>query len=316
MGSYKQWAASFAKNGPARVTWVCGRERVLVSEVVDSVVRGVSPDYVEVYAAGRDREPDIWEAALSSLSVQTRVVIVRNVAALKAWGHLHAWLRERPRHIYLVFDDDREDFPRDDGQLGVPLTWLRDTTLGQLVRCSALDPVDAVAWAQRQLPGLEDWQARRLLERASGSLSEVRTVLAKARMLGGINDAAIDMLCSELPGDFADRLILGDRRGAMLAADSMGQDGLGFSLGLLASRLETLGTLHRAARDNVSRRDVTAKLGVPAFLAQKYAGVAKDYGEERVARCWVTLVAVEDAYRSGKATGAAEVLVVSWLGST
>lgn len=314
MSSYRQWAASFAKNGPARATWVCGPERVLVWEVCAAVVTGARAQYSDFCTAGREREQDIWERVLSSLSTARRVVVVRDCGRLKNWSHLRAWLNDRPTGVYLVFQSAETDFPRDgDGKLEIPAVWLRDSTLGQLVRCSALSPDDAVMWARAQLPSLSEMQARHVLDRAAGNLSEVRTVLAKARTLGGaVNATALDMLCSELPGDFVDKLILGDRKGAMLAADSMGDDGLGYSLGLLASRLETLSILHRAARDNVSRRDVVGRLGVPAFLAQRYAGIAKDYGEERVARSWLALAAAEDAYRSGTTIGAAEVLVVSW----
>lgn len=296
------------------MTWVCGPERTLAREVFESVALRVRPDFTERYAAGRDREPDIWEAVLSSLSRQQRVVMVSSAGRLKNWSHLRAWLDDRPAGIHLVFMASEDDFPRDgDGQLEVPAAWLRDSSLGQIVRCTALAPEDAVAWACGRLPGLSSQQAAYLLERASGSLAEVSTVLAKARVLGGqLNHAALDLLCSELPGDFADKLILGDRKGALLAAETMEEDSLGYSIGLLASRLETLGTLHRAAMDNISRRDVVGKLGVPAFLAQRYAGIARDYGEQRVARSWLALAVAEDAYRSGTAAGAAEVLAVSW----
>lgn len=313
MSTYSQWAGSFAKNGPARVTWVCGAERVLVHEVVHEVSAAIHPDYTESYTAGRDSEKDIWESALSSLSVMTRVVLVRDASRLRAWHHLRAWMRSRPHNIHLIFEAAEDDFPRDgDGKLEEHAAWLRDSSLGQLVRCSSLSPEDAVAWARRRLDGLGEDQARRLLDRASGSLAEVRTVLDKARLFRGRpTDEALALLCEELPGEFAERLILGDRKGALLAAESLGGE-LGSQIGLLASRLEVLSTLHRAARDNVSRRDVTGRLGVPANLAQKYAGVARDYPEERVARCWSALAVAEDAYRSGTAEGAAEVLVVSW----
>lgn len=316
MSSYGQWSKAFASRGPARVTWVCGAERVLADEVVSSVRAAVNPDETETWTAGRDREKDIWASALAIPFVATRLVIVRDAGKIRDWGRLRTWLAEKivMRGVHLVFEAGEPDFPKDsDGKLADPCTWLRDSTVGQVVRCTSLDPDDAAAWAGHRLPGLTPAQARYLLDRASGSLSEVRTVLDKIRMSDCVlSQTALELLCSEMPGDFADKLIRGDRAGAMLAAETLGESGLGWSLGVLASRLDTLSALHRAARDNVSRRDVVAKMGVPAFLAQQYAGVAKDYGEQRVARCWGALAVVEDAYRSGSPDGAAEVLVASW----
>jgi hypothetical protein len=316
VSSYNQWSKAFAAHGPNRVTWVCGPERTLVSDVIATTAAAIAPDEADTWTAGRVRERDIWASVLAIPLTPVRLVTVREAAKLRDWEKLHIWLAEKHslRGSHLIFDSGADDFPRDgDGKLAEPCTWLRDSTVGQVVRCTSLDPDEAAAWACRQMPGLTVTQARHLLERAAGDLGEVRTVLSKARLLGGtVDDWALDLLCSELPGDFADKLITGDRKGAMLAAESLGDDGLGYSIGLLSSRLGTLAALHRAARDNISRRDVVGRLGVPAFLAQKYAGVAKDYGEDRVARCWGALATVEDAYRSGSSEGAAEVLVVSW----
>jgi DNA polymerase III delta subunit len=316
VSSYGQWLRSFSGRGPSRVTWVCGPERTLVSEVVSATCRALDPDETEAWTAGRDREKLVWASVLAiPFTERGRVVVVRDAHKLRDWEKLRSWLDEKNalRGSSLVFESGQPDFPRDsDGKLAEPCTWLRDSSSSQVVRCTSLDPDEAVAWACRQMDGLTASQATHLLERASGNLPEVRNVLSKARMFDGqVSDQALDLLCSELPGDFADKLISGDRKGAMLAAESLGSD-LGWSLGLLASRLDTLAALHRAARDNVSRRDVVSRLGVPAFLAQKYAGVARDYGENRVSRCWGVLATVEDAYRSGACEGAAEVLVASW----
>ena len=317
MSSYSQWFRSAARTGlPPRVTWVCGAERVLAAEVTEATVTAVHPFEAEHWTAGRQREKDIWTSALAIPFAEPRLVLVRDAGKLRDWDKLRTWIAQKHalHGCYLVFCSYDADFPRDaDGKLAEPCTWLRDSVIAQIVRCAQLDPEEAVVWACRQMPGLHRAQAAHLLERASGRLAEVRTVLAKSRLLGGVTDQTLDMLCSELPGEFADKLIGGDRKAAMLAAESLGPSGLGYSIGLLASRLDTLSVLHGAARDNVSRRDVVSKLGVPAFLAQKYSGIAREYDEGRVSRCWRALAVVEDAYRSGSAEGAAEVLVTSWM---
>jgi hypothetical protein len=101
----------------------------------------------------------------------------------------------------------------------------------------------------------------------------------------------------------------------MLAAETLSGESLGRAIGYLASRLALLSILHRASLDNVSRRDVIVKLGVPGFLAQKYQAVAMaEYGEQRVNTAWLALSVADDEHRSGDSAGVAESLVVSWWG--
>lgn len=320
MASYGQWQASFAKNGPARCTWVCGAERLLVDEVTGATwtaiarIQELESDQVVFCQAGSDPESGIWDLVLDAPhGPWRRVVVIRDAGRLRRLDHLEAWFASR-LPIWIVFQDNAADFPKDDaGKLTRPATWLRDSTMGQLVRCSPLDVDAAVAWARRQLPRLSEAQARRLLVRASGDLAEVRSVLFKAALFDGqVTDAALDLLCAELPGEFADLLVLGRPREAMRAAGVLDESRLRAALGLLASRLETLSLLHKAERDKVSRRDVITRLGVAPFLVQKFSGVAKDYGEQRVSRSWLALAAAEDAVRSGARDGVAEALVLSW----
>jgi hypothetical protein len=320
MASYGQWVTSSTKNGPSRLTWVCGEARILVNEVIGVTANAIGADDTEQWRAGKDRESDIWSAVLSIPATgYKRLIVVRDAERLKDWKQLACWLDARAQMTgsYVLFESGEHDFPKDkDGKMAPPADMLRDSTLGQIIRCSPLSPEDAVAWVTRQLPAVSEWQARHLLFRASGDLGEVRGVLAKAGLFGGrITDEALDLLCAELPGDFADRLILRDLPGAMLAADTMDASSFGYSMGYLTSRLELLSVLHRAGLDNTSMKDVISKLGVPAFLAVKYRRVATaEYGESRVRRAWLALSAAEDAHKSGVSAGVAEVLVSSWWG--
>ncbi len=319
MSSYSQWLASHAKSGPSRVTWVCGEARVLVDEVIAATVGAIVPDDTEGWRLGRDVEREIWASVLAIPGYgRSRLVIVGDAGRLRDWKSLRWWLdaRNLTQGSYLLFGAEENDFPRDgDGKIAEPVSWLRDSSVGQIVRCSPLNPEDAVAWVQRQLPSVTPVQAKRLLFRAAGDLAEIRHVLVKARLFSGsqMTDEAFDMLCDELPDDFAERLILRDLPGAMLAAESLVGDGLARAIGYLASRLQLLSTLHRAARDGVSWRDIVANLGVSRFLVQKYYAIASaEYGERRVNSAWVALSAAEDVYRGGAVDGVAESLVVSW----
>lgn len=318
VASYSQWAESRAKNGPARLTWVCGESRILVHEVLGVTANAIGADDVEQWQAGSSSERDLWAAVMAvPVNGYKRLSIIRDAGKLHDWKQLRYWLDARAmmRGSYVLFESEDHDFPRDDdGKLVEPVDLLRDSTLGQVIRCSPLNAEDAVAWVRRQLPAVTPDQARHLLLRASGDLTEVRAVLAKARLFGGsITEEAFDLLCNELPGDFVERLLMRDLPGAMLAAETMTPDGFGRALGFLASRLELLSVLHRAGVEFISRRDVVSKLGVPGFLAQKYSAIASaEYGEKRVSRAWLALSAAEDAHRGGAKDGVAESLVVSW----
>jgi hypothetical protein len=326
VSSYGQWASSRAKNGPARLTWVCGESRFLVHEVIGVTANAIGADDTEQWQAGRDRERDIWTAVMAiPVNGYKRLIIIRDSGQLRDWGQLRRYLDARKLGLmqgsYLLFEAEEHDFPKDgDGKLTAPADWLRDSTVSQIVRCSPLNPEDAAAWVLGQFPFAAPEQVRHLLHRASGDLGEVRAVLVKARLLlrklppGSMLTAeTFDLLCAELPSDFTERLILRDLSGAMLAAEALHTDDVSRSLGYLASRLELLATLHRAARDNTPRRDIIVKLGVSGFLVQKYFAVASaEYMEQRVSKAWLALSAAEDAHRGGATDGVAEALVVSW----
>ena len=319
MSTFGQWLASRAKNtSPSRLIWVCGEERVLVNEVIDATVSAIGVADMSQWRAGKDSEREIWASVLAiPANGYKRLTVIRDAGCLKKWDQLRSWLEVRAlmRDSYVLFVDGEHDFPRDShGKLTSPADMLRDVSCGQIIRCSSLSPEDAIEWVIRQSSVISAWQARHLLSRASGDLWEVRAVLAKVGLFGGcVSDEVLDLLCAELPGDFADRLIRKDLPGSMLAAEVLDMASLGHTLGYLESRLNLLLVLHRASMDDVSCWEVAAKLGVPAFLAYKYFWVATaEYGESRVRKAWLALSAAEDSYRSGIITGVAEVLIVSW----
>jgi hypothetical protein len=297
---------------------VCGESRVLVNEVIGATANDIGADDTEQWRADKDSERDIWAAVLAiPANGYKRLIVVREAGHLKNWEHLRVRLEARAlmQGSYVLFEAEEKDFPKDeDGKLAPPADILRDSSLGQIIRCSPLSPEDAVAWVIRKFPVVSEGQARHLLFRTSGDLGEVRSVLAKAGLFEGrIADEDLDLLCAELPGDFPDKLIMKDLAGAMLAADTMDDASIGYSLGYLVSRLALLSVLHRAGLDNVSRRDVVSKLGVPAFLAEKYSRIARaEYGEFRVRRAWPALSEAEDAHKSGISAGVLEVLITSW----
>lgn len=94
MATFTQWARQAAE--VKRVTWVCGSERILVEEVVDSVranLHASDMDYVSL-VAGSSPDREIW-AALNQYPFDpkaNRLVLVRDVERVKRWAPFLDWM--------------------------------------------------------------------------------------------------------------------------------------------------------------------------------------------------------------------------------
>src|SRR6188768_688344 len=102
MPSYAQWRHSADKGQVARVTWLCGDQRILVEEVIEETKRllGVSEfDYVPL-SAESDSLVAIWDAAYQfSLDPEaSRLVLVREADKITEWSALARWFADS-RHM-------------------------------------------------------------------------------------------------------------------------------------------------------------------------------------------------------------------------
>jgi hypothetical protein len=287
-----------------------------VDEVVTATAAAVDPDdLVRLSVAVPADERRAWDQALQCPLQGTRLVVIRDAGKMRHWGALVQWIAARELgSVWLLLVAAEDDFPRDDdGKLAVPATLVRDSALGRLVHCSMPNEEDLTAWAVRQLPpGAGKLIARYLLTRAGGDLGLVKAAAAKAHLFSGVlTESAVDVLCAERPGEeFAVELLAGRKREAMLSAAELSEGELLRSVGLLASRLDTLSVLHAAG--SMERREMASKLGIKPFLIALLAPLAPDYGPERVRRCREALVVADDASRSGARDGVAEALTALW----
>lgn len=315
MAVFSQWQRAGC---PAkRVTWVCGPEQVLASDVIDVISDAQPVAGQVVYFAGNDAERDIW-AACGVLPPQgaERLVIVHDAHKLRRPGELVPLVKagRDAAGASLLFVSSEDDFTRVStgegrGALASHLAAIRDARHGQLIRCTMPKEDDLLDWVARQWPGLGRNAAHRLLECAGGDLAAVRGAGAKARATGLLGEKYIPVLCDPPPGgQFAELLIGGDRGGALAA----GAVAAGAAIGLLDSRLGTLAAIREGQRRQLEDRDIAAKLGVPRFLIGRYRDVAQAYGPDRVRRCRELLATADAAWRSGAAAGVAEVLAANW----
>lgn len=324
MGTYQQWRTAIDRDGPKRVTWVCGTQTVLAEEVVDTTRGALAPsdvDYVSL-TAGSVPDKEIWAAANQYPLVHgaNRLVLVRDAQKIKRWAPLEEWFarsRQLPT-VFLVFvtSDERLRYgePDEAGRrtLLAPALWIKNR--GSLVECNTPNEADLTAWVQRQAP-LADHVAQYLLARVGGNLATARNLVRKLAVFDGgqPSEEVINVLCAEMPSDsFVESLLHMKKTDALAAIDALPDKEYGKVVGLLDARLELLGTLNKAVRARAGMREISQLPGVPVFLARQFIGVAKDYDQQRVAYRRRVLAVIDEALGLGAREGTLEALVALW----
>lgn len=324
MATYSQWRRSADLQGASRATWVCGSERILVEEVVD-VTRAQTHDgnisHATTFHAGSGPDRDIWDTANQhDLRAHIKLVIVRDAEKIKRWEPLGEWLntmRSTPKVHLLFVSNDPDYFVVDKVKKSKTLQpyaeLLRAKTrrVAQIVRCSPLNEADAIAWARRRAPQLDEEMARYLLTRTGGNLWVTGAVCGKLFLFPGlVGKNVINQLCGEAPsGTFVEALLMMRKPEAFLALETLSESEYGMVLGLLDSRLDMLAMLNHAARSGYGNRDVQQ---LPVFLVQQFMPIAKHYDEARCLHIRRVLAVVDSAYRSGARGGLMEALVALW----
>lgn len=323
MGSYAQFEAAAYRGSIRRFTWVCGSERVLVEEVIDTIRDRLTPDgppapdlSVISFEAGVTYEREIWDTC-ALVPLGPRLVIVRQADEIKRWDSL-ADLIDAGRALsesWYVFVSEHVDYPKQaDGVLCDHIAALRDASAGQLVRCSKPSEADLFAWVGRQLPGTGKVLASYILARSGSDLQEVKTVCAKAALFD-VEPAEwlVDALLREQPAeDFADSLVHLRRDHALgCVANMTGRDML-MAFGLLESRLTLLGILAPAVRQRMTEQDMRSRLGINTVLIKRFRLIAPKYDASRIHRCRQLLTMAEAAWRDGARDGVPEALITLW----
>ncbi len=303
--------------GERRVTYVCGDQPILVEEVVDHTREaiadrfGISPQYVSL-ARTSTFDTDVWaEAFQSPLGVgKPRLVVVRDAEHLKRWDKLALWmgLKRRMPGIFLVFVSGEPDVPKEGGKVAARLAVIK-APHGFLIRCTKPKADDAIAFARRRAPSLDDDMAAYLLRRSGGELLTVASACAKISLFNSpVGPTTIDALCAERPADnFVNHLVAGQKRKALLCLPDLDDRPLGV-LHRLGTLLDLLERLHRIQISGQSWRDA----GVDTFQAQLYLPHARDYDHRRCVHRRRVLAVVEDALLQGAQVGVMEGLVALW----
>lgn len=311
MASYRQFMASGKLK---RMSWVCGVERILVEEVVQTIKDWIAPkdlDYVTMIG-GLDKEKDVWGQLnqYPSEPGANRLLVVRDAERLKQWQRFDAWvsdMRLMPTN-FVLFVSNETDF---NTERSAHRTIVDKS--GTMVRCNTPDEQVAVEWIQSQTPMHSD-VARRILERCGGDLAKSKSAAAMCRLFPfeptyQVVDAIVE---PEIGALYVDSLVACNRREAASTAYAVPESDIGRTIGLLDSRLDVLEKLHRAARKGLTAREIATSRSVNPFLIHLLMPFAKLYDRESVQRRRQLLVVVDSKVRDGARVGVLESLAALW----
>lgn len=316
MSTYAQWRTAADRGDVRRTTYVCGDQRILVEEVVDTIrylLKLSDLDHLTHHAGGRSSDREFWAAAQQHPlnPGANRLVVVRNAEQVTNWTPLGNWLASgrvlANNHLLFVSNDpdlskDRKQTPAHIAELKAPKS--------HTIRCSMPNPEDARAWVRRRAT-LDPETAEYLLTRVGGDLTQAAAVCAKLSLFDGMaGRSTIDHLCTQAAADtFGECLLHLDKVSALIAAEQSGDKDAGRVIGLLDSRLDVLDQLHRAVRAGYKTREVQ---GLPYFLVKQYWPVAKWYDPDAVDRRRKLLTLADQALRGGARVGVLETIVALW----
>lgn len=320
MPSYSQWRTAADKGQVAKVTWVCGDQRVLVEEVVEETKRLLEVsefDYIPLWAES-DTELAIWDSAYQfPLEPEARrLILVRQADCIQNWAPLEKWLVDSKSLSanFLLFVSDQADYPMTqdkDPKILPHIELIRKR--GKTVKCSMPSQAEVLSWIKRN-SRLNDFSANFLYERCGGDLSAVANVCKKSLMFKADPGSQIlAELSKEYSNqDFSDCLVYQNKKAALLDLPNIPESDYSKIIGQLYSKLDILYALHRAGPNFNTTRELAEATGIKVFLVAKYLQASKSYDRTKVANCRNILTVVDDAIQRHAADNAMELLVSLW----
>jgi hypothetical protein len=309
------------KGQVAKVTWLCGDQRVLAEEVVEETKRILNAsefDYLPL-SAESDPELAVWDSVYQySLDPEgNRLTLVRQADFIKDWSPLAKWLQDAKfmSSNYLLLVSDHADYPTTDDlknpEILPHIELIRKR--GKTVRCSMPSQAEVIAWIKRNST-FTDYSANFLYERCGSDLSAVANVCKKSKLFrADPGSQVISQLSDEYASQsFADSLIYQNKKQALLELPNIPITDYSRVVGQLYSRLDTLYALHKAAPNFNTTRELSEATGIKMFLVTKYLQAAKTYDMTKVTNCRNILTVADDALQRNATDGVMELLVSLW----
>jgi DNA polymerase III delta subunit len=312
MASFTQWAG---KKNLKRITWLCGPEQVLQREVVDAYRAVVPAEHTLTLYPGQN-ETEIWDEVLAEPAGPSRLVIVKNADKLKLTGNFTVLAEaDTLDSSFTVFCSDLPDAPREGRELLPHLVAIQKCRDGQIVRCAVPSKEeDLVRLVSSWWPGTGGNLAFELLKRVGGDLGEAREACWKAVMAGlEPSPQTVEIVAETLPSaGYVESLLAGDRSEAADLASKLTRDEVGYSLAVLAGRLESIDLIREARQRGMERSDIAVKMKIDRYTLARLFPVALHYSPERLTALRALLAEAESFYRAGAYEGIAEALVALW----
>ena len=328
MTTWSAWRESYLKDRTVRpVTWLSGPETILKEEVLEEVRGQISPEpwNVHYFVAGDDPERRIW-ATLDEhpIDKKKRLVVVRAAQRLKKPHRIQEWLKARAQNplTFVVFISDDKELPRlpPDPEKkfgkGEVMPFLSFGAKGHLIECKPFTvntAAKARVWVQERAH-VKPEIAGFLLDRANGDLRLVRDICVKLAVFPGqATRGTITQMLREVPGDdFADALIMLDKKTALLALERLAVADYSVTIGFLDSRLELAGMIHDMQAAQATAGEIARAAGNKNFLVKDIAPHAKHYDAKRRLRIRQTLAVADEYLRQGAHEGVLESVVALW----
>ena len=301
--------------------WICGSEHILVSEVVQTLVRFMNPtDWNLEYVDGTD-EKRVWDAVFQyPLDHNPRIVIVRNAELLKKTDKIIEFVKTRTKnpnnYVWFVSNEERTRKVGEGEDIHLVDFLEAFKGRGQVVECrpfTSTTAKHAVSWVQSKVT-MRVGVAQHLLTRSGWDMRLVRDILWKLSLFEQEPTiAAVNELMSERPADsLADSLLALKKKDAYLALATTPEDEYSRLLGLLDQKLDLAGTVHDMLVEHQPTSAITRAVGSMSFLIPDLLPVAKHYDAKRRAHIRKLLAQADEALRGGVHTAVVESVIAAW----
>lgn len=210
MADYLQWLRNpgFSK----RIWYVCGPERDLVEDVVDSVVASLDLGSWDVaYHRGDDSTADVLASLYQEPLEADRLVLVRDAEKLTCWSEILAWIGEMPGTTLILVTNEGNPRKGDN-----PEVFRTIAKVGRFIECRNMNAERMGEYVRHHLDVSKDQAG--LLVSMCGSISRLVAEVSKLQLFeGSLSDQDIRRLVVRQRSDiYAQALLEGNSDLALL----------------------------------------------------------------------------------------------------
>lgn len=327
MTTFSGWWKTFnAKKRIHSHYYVCGDERVLVDDVLESIQTHypVESWNLSKFVAGVHAEAEIWESLFSaSIDGGDSITVVTNAEKLTNMHLLPQLVRDKsPKHVVVFISGEskveRTSEQQEDGskKMVLPAHFENFEKKGRIIECIPFTQATsktAVAWIQTKVVA-KDNALVHLLNESNGDLRVVRDVIRKLQWLQEPATVRnVNVFLESEPSDaFSDALLAMDKSTAITALVKIPTSEYLQLVGHLDAQVDLAGRVHDMLAQRKSIPEIMRAVGGQAFLVPAISKVARHYTRERRLGMRKLLAETDRRLRRGYSEGIIESLVALW----